>query len=76
MSLDLKKSLELQRFVLGERPEVRNCRFDNINEDKLVARSASAATTMTTEREVVIYNDKPSLTTEQMLELQRKIIEG
>jgi hypothetical protein len=63
MSLDLKKSLELQRRVLGERPEVRNCRFDdNIKDDKLVSRSAAG--------ENVVYNKK-TLTAEQMLELQR-----
>jgi hypothetical protein len=68
MSLDIKKSLELQKLVLGTtRIESRNCRFDN--NDKVVSRSAS----MTSEGETVVYNKK-TLTPEQMIELQKMII--
>lgn len=72
MSLDVKKSLELQRFVLGERPEVRNCRFDS---DKLVSRSA-AASSMTAGEETVVYPGTTEKdTVRKQLELQRMIIQ-
>lgn len=67
MSLDITKSLELQRRVLGEPKEVRICRFDT--EEKLVSHSAGSGS-----GEVVTYNRKV-LTPEQQLELQQKILE-
>jgi hypothetical protein len=50
MSLNIKKSLELMRMVLGERPEVRNCRFD---EPRTIKAHSTATTTMT--GETVVY---------------------
>jgi hypothetical protein len=40
--LTIEQSLELQRRVLGERPEVRNCRFDNnkVEQTNLIVHSA------------------------------------
>ena len=58
----IKKSLELQRKVLGDYSV-----YDDNESDKLVAKSAS-------QEETVVYNKKV-MTPQQMLELQRKIIQ-
>jgi hypothetical protein len=76
MSLDLKKSLELQKWILGiSQPEVRNCRFDNKPEaeaeaEKLVAKSAGIG-------ETVVYpgtEDRDKV--RKQLELQRMILDN
>jgi hypothetical protein len=67
------KQLELTRRVLGERKEVRNCRFDSVQEEpKLVTRSAGQSI-----GETVVYPGTPSepkCSVEKQLELQKKII--
>jgi hypothetical protein len=75
--LDIKKAIELQRRVLGEIPEVRNCRFDNndnndnanhqIEETKLIVKSAG---------QTVKYEGIPVITAEQQIELQRRILKA
>jgi hypothetical protein len=69
--LTIEQSFELQRRVLGERPEVRNCRFDNSNkveQTKLTVHSAG---------EYVTYEGmpkEPKCTVEKQIELQKMVL--
>jgi hypothetical protein len=63
MSLDIKKALELQRWIID--PSSRPYKAPTHEKERLVVHSAG---------ETVKYEGIPTITVQQQLELQKKII--